>query len=526
MTPKRVARIVRAWLGLLIAGTILAGSAGYLVASLQPKLYEPEAQLLVGQSLAGAGADYSQLLASEQLSDVYARIATTRPVLERVIATLELDESPETLSNRVSVDDETALLHVRAVDRDPGKAAELANAVARELVATAPTIGGSQVDAGAIDQDLAAIRRDIQDLQREVDELTALTDRTAEQQARLDSLRSQVISLRSAYSTLLQFSPTNGAGGLSIVQLATPPETPVSPRPLLTALLAALVGLLVVGTIAFAADYLDDTLKGPEDSEQALGLATLGRIGAIKGLGGGRRRLYRLVTLLYPTSPAAEWYRTLRTNVEFSAVDRPIQTLLVTSAVPSEGKSMTSANLAVAFAQGGRRVLLVDADMRKPSIDQLFDLAKGFGLTTLFSRAGNSVESLAHPTEEPNLYVLPAGPTPPNPGELLASDRMRTIVETMKARFDLILFDTPPLEVAADAAVIAAFADATLLVVAARRTRRLAAIRAHEALQRANARILGVVLNGDASKVSTAYYTYFKDQKDAAAVQPGSESVG
>ena len=239
-------------------------------------------------------------------------------------------------------------------------------------------------------------------------------------------------------------------------------------------------------------------------------MPTLGEIVRLKG-GRGRPEMYRLVTLLYPRSPAAEAFRTLRTNLEFASVDAPIKTLLVTSSVPLEGKTVTAANLAVVFAQGGRRVLLVDADLRRPAVERLFALPNQYGLTTLVRGGDAKIESTVQATDQENLFVLSTGPLPPNPAEVLASQRMRAVVRALAEKYDLLLFDSPPLDVFADAAVLSAFMDGTVLVVDASKNRRKIVHQAREALAKANATVLGAVLNRLPEPTYSHYYENYGD---------------
>jgi capsular exopolysaccharide synthesis family protein len=182
-------------------------------------------------------------------------------------------------------------------------------------------------------------------------------------------------------------------------------------------------------------------------------------------------------------------------NVEFASLDSPVQTLLVTSSAPGEGKSVTASNLAVVFAQAGRSVLLVDADLRWPSIQDLFDLPNVRGLTTLLRGEVTDPADVAQPTEQPNLRVITTGPLPPNPAEQLGSHRMQTVIETLRESADIVIFDSPPLLAVADAAVLSAFADGTLLVIDASRSRRRQVEIASSMLTRAGAKTLGAVLN-------------------------------
>lgn len=202
------------------------------------------------------------------------------------------------------------------------------------------------------------------------------------------------------------------------------------------------------------------------------------------------------ITLTDPRSPAAEAYRTLRTNLTFfAALDRPVESLIVTSAAPDEGKSEVLANLAVTMAQGERRTILVDADLRRPGLHELFGVANDRGLTTMILEE----EALDDPplldVGVENLLLVPSGPLPPNPADVLGSSRMEQVIEAFKGRADVILFDAPPVIAVTDAAVLGTKVDGVLLVVAAGRTRRDHAERAKELLERVNVRIIGAVLN-------------------------------
>ena len=211
-----------------------------------------------------------------------------------------------------------------------------------------------------------------------------------------------------------------------------------------------------------------------------------------------------LITLSNPRSAAAEAYRTLRTNIQLSSIDNPIRALLVTSASADEGKSTTLANLAVAFAQAGQRVVLVDSDLRRPSLHTIFGLANERGLTSMLLE-DDAPAPLATTAVE-GLRLLPSGPIPPNPSELLGSKRIEQALERLRADADLLLFDAPPALAVSDAAVLSRRVDAVLLIVSAGKTKRDHASRARQQLERAGARLLGVVLTN--ANVEEAVYSY------------------
>lgn len=220
-----------------------------------------------------------------------------------------------------------------------------------------------------------------------------------------------------------------------------------------------------------------------------------------------------LITLTNPRSPAAEAYRTLRTNLYFSSLDQALETLVVTSAAPGDGKSTALGNLAVTMAQGEKRTILVDADLRRPALHKLFDLSNNQGLTTMAVEDNALAEPPLAPTGVENLWLLPSGPLPPNPAEILGSRRMEEIIATLKARADLILFDAPPVIAVTDAAVLGTKADGVLLVVRAGKTRREHALRARELLEKAKVRLVGAVLNNaPLDRAMGGYYAADSDE--------------
>lgn len=216
-----------------------------------------------------------------------------------------------------------------------------------------------------------------------------------------------------------------------------------------------------------------------------------------------------LITLVDPSSPVSEQYRTIRTNIQFaSSVDRKLQTLVVTSSGPREGKSTTSANLAVVFAKSGQRVLLIDADMRKPTVFKTFQLTNEVGLSTILSTNRN-IDEATQKTSIENLSILPSGPKPPNPSELLGSARMNQVIEEARHLYDIIIFDMPPVVAVTDAQIMASKADGTLLVARENVTRKDALTNAKNLLEMVQARVLGVVYNGTQNMKDQGYYYYY-----------------
>lgn len=213
-----------------------------------------------------------------------------------------------------------------------------------------------------------------------------------------------------------------------------------------------------------------------------------------------------LITLSDPRSAAAEAFRTLRTNLMFSSVENPIHTLLVTSAADGDDKSITLANLAVTFAEGGNKTILVDCDLRRPSQHDIWGISNERGLTTtMLEDAAMSSPPLAS-TDIENLQILTSGPLPPNPADILGSQRMLNLIGILKARANYVLFDAPPVLAATDAALLGSKLDATLLVIRAGHTRREHTARAKQTLERVHVRIVGAVLSNAPKESSGGYY--------------------
>jgi polysaccharide biosynthesis transport protein len=522
--------ILRARLPLILAVVVIAAGASFGFSSLQPKVYQADATLVVGQSLSSVSPDYTALLASQSLSTTYATVATTRPLLQNVIESLGLPGTTDDLARRVSASAAigSTILSITAEDGDPAHAAAIANALADQLIAASPAVQGRQTGVQKfVDADLQATQAQIQAAQTEANTLGALTTRTPVQGARLATLQAELTSLQGSYATLLGFSSSGSANLLSIIQPAVAPTGPISPRPLLNVLLAIVLSLMLVAAAVFLFAYLDDTVQTPEVVEELTGLPTLGTVLRMTG-DAKRSEMYRLATLVYPRSAAAEAYRTLRANVDFTAVDAPVRTLLVTSAVPSEGKTVTAANLAIAFALAGRRVLLVDADLRRPGIHTIFNLPNTEGLTTLLYRDEANVDLIAHSNLHERLRVLTSGPLPPNPAELAGSERMHRVFERIKATADILIVDSSPLQAVTDSAILGSYMDGTLLVIDSSRTHRATIRQAREVLAKANARVIGVVLNRVANRryaEDHPYSTYYDEETTAADVSPAMSTT-
>jgi capsular exopolysaccharide synthesis family protein len=268
-------------------------------------------------------------------------------------------------------------------------------------------------------------------------------------------------------------------------------------------LVAIVVGLMFGVGAAMFLEYLDDTIQTADDAEQVAQLPTLGIIPWLRSHSDAR-----LITLADPRSPASESYRTLRTNIKFLSADSPLRTLTITSAGPEEGKSTTIANLGVSFSQTGKKVLIVDTDMRKPTVHTIFGLRSDIGLTSVL--AGDMpIDDAIQNTEAESLQILTCGPIPPNPAELLESNRFQALIEELKERYDVVLFDAPPIIAVTDASILAAKLDGLILLLGVNKVSRKAAKHALQLLSRAKVKVWGMVVRGVRPDNDGYYYAYY-----------------
>jgi polysaccharide biosynthesis transport protein len=498
---RQLLTVTRKWIPLLVGGMLAAAVVGFLFSSVQAKTYEAKTTLIVGQSLTSSSPDYAGLLASQQLATTYASIAATRSQLQSAIDTLNLKTTPDELGRRVEsvVVTGSSLLTISVQDKDPAAAAAIANTLATGLIEeTSPGSGREDDFQASIDAALKATQAQITAADAQVAELLAITTRTAAQDAELATLQGQLVTLRSTYATMLGMSSGAGATNtLAVVDPAVAPTDPIGPRTVLNVLIAALLGLLAAAGIAALAEYRNDRVGAGDQVERLAGASLLASVGNLKFPESWGK--YPLATVMAPRSGLAEAYRTLRANLEFATVDRGLKALLVTSAQAGEGKSMTAANIAVAFAQVGQRVLLIDADLRLPAVHDVFGARNEVGLTTALVVDALTLDRIVQNSGQPNLWILTSGPLPPNPAELLSSRRMRALLEHAEAGYDLIVLDSPPIAAVADAALLASSVKNTLLVVDSERGTRRSLSKARDQLTRAGTSIVGVVLNRSAS---------------------------
>ena len=434
----------RRWLYVVVA-LLLGGAGGVAAIVTATPQYQADSTVYFSVPFATSANDLAQggNYAQQQLTS-YAELATQPIVLDKVIAQLDLDITPNKLSDVVqtTVSKDSVLVTIAATDPSPDRAADIANGIADQLG-----------------------------------------------------------------KTVRSLSPKSESGDptvdYAIAGEAIPPVHAVSPRKKIDLGAGLLAGLLVGVLAALIRDRADDRIWSNDD------LGTLPVLGDVPfDKTASRKGRSPLIADWARESARAEAFRQIRTSLQFADVDAPIRTVAVTSSLSAEGKSGVSANLAVAFAEAGQRVLLVDADLRRPSIAKYFDLEGAVGLTNVLAGQVEFDDVVQRWGDRHTVSVLPAGAVPPNPSEIVGSQRMSRLLEDLRSRFDMIVIDTPPLLPVTDASIIATRVDGTLLIARHGKTRRAEIHRAVEALEAVDSRIAGVVLNRAPAKKRKDYGYY------------------
>jgi capsular exopolysaccharide synthesis family protein len=365
----------------------------------------------------------------------------------------------------------------------------------------------SQLYLQALQSRLGSLDKTISEMRFQTEKYPKLEAEQSRLSATLGTMQRTFDNLQSEYQ-LARIAESVDDGRVQPIDEATLPTFAVSPNRKRAITYAGMVGLLLGLALAFALDRMDDSVKSPDELRDQMDLPLLGLIPAIRAERRSRRAIDttigRLITHADPRSPVAEAYRSMRTNLAFARAQQSPQAIVVASPGPADGKSTTVANLAITFAQQGQRTLLIDADLRRAVLDKAFDIPRSPGLTEAIVGEA-ALGDVIHDTSVPNLSIIASGRFPPNPAELLGSSRMQEILHEAKARFDVVLLDSPPLLAVTDAAVLATMVDGVVLVIRTERTKREGVRRALGHVRSVRGRLLGVVLN-DVDMRSGAYY--------------------
>jgi capsular exopolysaccharide synthesis family protein len=462
------------WVGLAAVLGLAASLAFSLTAH---KQYSATAQLLVQPSIDASGVGVTQPRPVTQIDvETELQLVTSAPVQQAVRA--KLNSAPAVSAAEVG---QTNVMAITATSEVPSQAALIANAYATAFVQYQQSVAERSLATAE-----AQLRSQISSLTQQ---LKPFRGNTTSPEA--SALLNQQAVLKEQLAQM-QVSGAVNTGNVVLVTPAPTPTSPSSPKPVQDALLGLAAGLAVGLGAAFVRDSLDDKLATKEAAEHAGGAPVLAMTPVVTSW---RRPQPLVVVAAEPTSPAAESYRSLRTSLQFARQEGQLRSIMVTSPGIAEGKTATLANLGVVFAQAGERVVLVSCDLRRPRIGAFFDLGEEDGLTSVLLGERTLEQVLVPVPGHDRLSLLPAGPVPPNPAELLNGARARDVFADLRTRFDLVLIDSPPVLPVTDAAILSRLADATLMLAAAGQTRRGDLHRAVEKMNQVGTTILGIVLN-------------------------------
>ena len=495
------------WAWLLISLSLLGMGIALVISMRTTPVYQSTIKLLLNEAPATKSNDYGSILTSERLAQTYSQLLVTDKVLAGVLEELDLNSSTNSLRRKLQVQPvrDTQLIEIKANDTDPQRAAAILTSLVSVFINENRAIQGQRFDSSK-----RSLASQMDEMQVKIDEASAgleslsSSSRDDEERNRLESLLAQYRQIHSSLLLSLEqvkLAEAQSSDNLTTVEDAKVPSVPIRPQTARNVILGGALGFILAAGIVLLTEAFDDTVKGPDDVTRQLGLPVLGLIARYE-------KDIKLITAAQPRSPIAEAYRSLRTNLQFASVDYPIHTLLVTSPSPGDGKTSVSANLGIVMAQSGRRVALVDADLRRPNIHKVMEIPNRKGITTLFVQPNPVLDGSLQPTSTPNLWGITAGEVPPNPSELLGSAKMFDIISKVQERVDLVIVDTPPIMAVTDSAVLSPRVDGVILVVKPEKTNLGAAKQAVAQLRRVGANILGVVLNE--VNINRSRYRYYK----------------
>jgi capsular exopolysaccharide synthesis family protein len=474
------------WVGTL---TVLGLAASLAFSFTAQKQYSATAQLLVQSTANLSGLNGAQQQPVTQ-TDVETELQLVTSATVQQAVRNRLKSTPVVSVSEIG---QTNVMAITATSPTPSRASLIANTYATAFVQYQQAVATDSLTTAE-----AQLRSQISSVEQQVKSLGSNTTSAA-----ATALLNQEAVLKEQLAQM-QVSGATDTGDVALVTTAPTPVSPSSPKPAEDALLGLFAGLALGLGAAFLRDSFDDRLTSKEATERASGAPMLAMTPLVPSW---RRQKPLVVTVAEPSSPAAEAYRSLRTSLQFARQEQQLRSLVVTSPGASEGKTATLANLGVVFAQAGERVVLVSCDLRRPRIGAFFGLDEQAGLTGVLLDERTLEETVLPVPGFDRLSLLPAGPVPPNPAELLDSARARDIFTRLRDQYDLVLIDSPPVLPVADAAILSRHADATLMLAAAGQTRRSDLHRAVEKLDQVGVTILGTVLN-KVTRQTGRYYGY------------------
>ncbi len=463
---------------------------------------------MIGRTILDPNPDAGQIFIASQLASIYADMAKREPVQTATMETLGINWLP---NYQVRVVPDTQLIEISVPDTNPQRAQIIANEIANQLMLQSPAISDNETGRRQefIKQQLSSLQTQIQDTENKIDELqqglaglnsASQIDRT---QNEISQLSDKLSTLRDSYALLLSNTQGGALNILSVFEPANLPTSPVGTNKLLIVILASMVGFILAGAAAYIIEYLDRTIKTTSDVERLFHFPVIGYMSQMSENGTNATYVSN-----HPNSVVAESFRLLQSNLEFFQAYNSAKTILVTSPAQGNGKTTIAVNLALSMAFSQSKVILVDADLRRPAIHAALQISRAPGLSEII-RNKVKVSDAIRSMKNEKIDVITVGDVPSNVTEVVGSKRIAAILDGLKEEFETIIVDAPPL-VISDAYTLASKVDGVILVLEPGQTREEQARVIKEQFTRAGAKLIGIVFNrvttGDAKSYGDYQY--------------------
>ena len=521
------------WWRLLLIATAIAVIGSSFSVFLQPEVFVSRTTLMIGRTITDPNPDSGQIYIASQLASIYADMANREPIQIKTMEALGIDWLP---SYQASAIPNTQLIEISVTDTNPERAQIVANMLAQQLIEQSPASSATETGQRQefIKQQLESLQLQIQDTETRIEELQASlvglnsASQVANTEREIADLTEKLNSLRQSYADFLANSQGGALNILSVVEPANLPSRSVGTNKAIIIILAAAVGFSLAAGAAYLLEYIDRTIKTTTDVERVLNYPVIGYLSEITE--NGNNATYVLDN---PNTPLAENIRLLKSNLDFFGLDSPSKSILITSPTQGNGKTTISVNLALAMSQGDQKTVLVDADLRRPAIHTALKLSVKPGLSEII-RGDKTFHSTIRVWKKNKLEVITAGGRLPNVTEIAGSKRIGSVLNSLKDIFEVVIVDAPPL-VISDAYNLASKVDGVILILVPGQTREEQARVMKEQLERAGAKVIGVVFNkislananseGDYQYLSLYSPNYYSDYVSSSQGEEAEDST-
>ncbi len=516
--------LLKWWWLLIIAALLAAFSAGYYTLQ-QPNVYSSTTTIMVGTALSDPNPNSGEFGLASQLAAAYADIASRSTLQEATKTALGLTWLPDYTVRHIP---NTQLIEISVVDTIPERAQAVSQALADQLILQTP---GGQSEHGRqqfIESQLSQLETAIADTDDEIARLELemakmfSARQIADTRAQLAALESKRATLQNNYATMFSNSNRSATNTIVVVEAAHLPTRPLNSDLIRNVLLAAILGAAIAGAGAYVLEYSNNTLKSEQEIQGTLDTLSLGLLPQIDS---DAKHSADLLSTMAHRSELSDAYAALRLNVQTVLRRQKLQTFAITCPTSEERRPSIAANLCVELARAGARVILIDADLHRPSQQRLFGLPNHFGLATLLSDETLQPEQVLQPTQTRGLFVLTSGPLPANPAALLGQKRMRMILNQLHLHADFVVFDVPPVNAVVDASLVANEVDGVIITVVAEQTRKQDVEQALQTFKRLDVEIIGTIMCNAAMPSASQQYGYQAQSKSQDNLSQISEEL-